>query len=308
MKVLISTSSFAVYDRRPLDILESNGIDYTLNPHGRTLKPSEVIKLARDHIGIIAGTEQLSKEILLQLPSLKVISRCGVGMDNVDIDTCKQLNITVKNTPNSVTQAVAELTLGFIINISRGICSMNQEMRDAIWNKKMGNLVTGKTIGIIGLGRIGKRVSQLLNPFDVEIIAFDPFPDREWAEKNNVRFVQIDELMKKSDIITIHIPYSEENHHFIDLIKLKIMKKNAYIINVARGGLIDELALYNSLKNGDIGGAVMDVYESEPYSGPLKELDNTILTPHIGSYAMESRIQMELEATNNLIESFEEII
>lgn len=308
MKVLISTSSFAVYDRRPLDMLESNGIDYTLNPHGRTLKPSEVIELAKDHIGIIAGTEQLSKEILLQLPSLKVISRCGVGMDNVDLDTCKQLNITVKNTPNSVTQAVAELTLGLIINISRGICSMNQQMRDNIWNKRMGNLVTGKTIGIIGLGRIGKRVAQLLNPFNVEIIAFDPFPDKEWAKKNDIMFVQIDELMKRSDIITIHVPYLEENHHFIDLTKLKMMKKSAYIINVARGGLIDELALYNCLKNGDIGGAVMDVYESEPYSGPLKELDNTILTPHIGSYAMESRVQMELEATKNLIESLEGIL
>lgn len=183
---------------------------------------------------------------------------------------------------------------------------MNQEMRDNVWNKRMGNLVAGKTIGIIGLGRIGKRVAQLLNPFDVKIIAFDPFPDKVWAEKNNIMFVQIDELMKRSDIITIHVPYSEENHHFIDLAKLKIMKKSAYIINVARGGLIDELALYNCLKNGDIGGAVMDVYESEPYNGSLKELDNVILTPHIGSYAMESRIQMELEATNNLIESLED--
>jgi len=306
--VLISTSSFAVYDRRPLEMLESNGIGYTLNPYGRTLKPSEVIELVKDHMGIIAGTEQLSKDVLLQLLSLKVISRCGVGLDNVDIDTCNQLNIAVKNTPNSVTQSVAELTLGFMINISRGICSMNQEMRDNVWNKRMGNLVTGKTIGIIGLGRIGKRVAQLLNPFDVNIIAFDPFPDKVWAEKNNIIFVRIDELMKRSDIITIHVPYSEENHHFIDLTKLKIMKKSAYIINVARGGLIDELALYTCLKNGDIGGAVMDVYESEPYSGPLKELDNVILTPHIGSYAIESRIQMELEATNNIIESIEEII
>jgi D-3-phosphoglycerate dehydrogenase len=306
MKVLISTSSFAVHDRRPLDLLERHGIDYTLNPYGRTLKPSEVAELAEDHIGIIAGTEELSRAILLQLPSLKVISRVGVGIDNVDLDTCKQLNIRVRNTPNSVTQAVAELTVGFIIDISRGISLMSQQMHSGIWDKKMGNLVSGKTVGIVGLGRIGKRVAQLLKPFSVEIIAFDPFPDREWARANDIRFVQVDELMQLSDIVTIHVPYSKENHNFIDMTKLKMMKKNAYIINTARGGLIDELALYNCLKNGDVRGACIDVYNDEPYNGPLNELDNVILTPHIGSYAVESRIEMELEAANNFIESLEE--
>jgi D-3-phosphoglycerate dehydrogenase len=183
---------------------------------------------------------------------------------------------------------------------------MSQQMHNGVWDKKMGNLVSGKTVGIVGLGRIGKRVVQLLKPFNVEIIAFDPFPDKEWARANDIRFVQIDELMQQSDIVTVHIPYSKENHHFIDMTKLKMMKKNAYIINTARGGLIDESALYNCLKNGDVRGACMDVYDDEPYNGPLRELDNIILTPHIGSYAVESRIEMEIEATTNFIESLEE--
>lgn len=308
MKVLISTSSFASHNRLPLALLESSGIDYTLNPYGRTLKPTEVVELAKGHTGIIAGTEELSRETLMQLPSLKVISRVGVGLDNVDIDTCKQLNIKVKNTSNSVTQAVAELTVGFILIISRGIGLMNQQMHNGVWDKKMGNLVSCKTVGIIGLGRIGKRVALLLKPFNVEIISFDPFPDREWARVNDIRFVQIDELIQCSDIVTIHIPYSRENHHFIDMTKLKMMKKSAYIINTARGGLIDELALYDCLKNGDVRGACIDVFDNEPYNGPLNELDNVILTPHIGSYAVESRIEMEIEATNNFIESFEEYL
>lgn len=306
MKVLISTSSFAKYDHTPLEILDRNNITYILNPHGRTLKPDEIIELAKDCDAIIAGTEQLTKEVLEKLVCLKMISRCGVGMDNVDIDACQFLGIGLKNTPNAVTSAVAELTIGLILNASRNICTMNNAVRAGEWNKIMGNLVAGKKIGIIGLGRIGKRLAQLLNPFNVKIFAYDPYQDDDWAAQNNVEYINIEELMKQSDIITLHVPYSKENHHFIDLEKLEMMKKGAYLINVARGGLIDEGALFDKVNDGHLGGAALDVFENEPYSGKLVELEKVLLTPHVGSYAMEARIQMELAATNNLVHMIEE--
>ncbi|WP_407282793.1 phosphoglycerate dehydrogenase [Methanolobus sp. ZRKC1] len=308
MKVLISTSSFARYDQTPLKILDTNIIDYTLNPYGRTLKYEEILELAKDHDAIIAGTEQLTRDVLEQLPELKMISRCGVGMDNVDMVACIDHGIQLKNTPDAVTPAVAELTLGLMLNISRHICLMNNNMKAGEWNKKMGKLISGKKIGIIGLGRIGKKLAQLLRPFDVDILAYDIYQDTKWAMENDVMYADMGSLLEQSDIISLHVPYSKENYHLLDADKLAMMKKGAYIINVARGGLIDEDALFCKMKDGYFSGAALDVFEKEPYNGKLTELENVILTPHVGSYAMEARIQMEIEATNNLIDMIGENI
>lgn len=301
MRVLISTSTFAKYDEQPLRILEHHNINYTLNPYGRKLSSEELLDLAKEHDGVIAGTELYSSDVLEKLPHLKIISRCGVGMDTVDTDVCESLGIKYNNTPTSVTPAVAELTLGLILALSRKICLMNHDVKIGEWNKVMGNLVNKKTIGIIGLGRIGKYLAKLLSPFGVEIIAYDVFQDEEWADQNNVRYVELDELMRRSDIITLHLPYSKDNHHIINKDRLSLMKNNSCLINIARGGLVDEEYLYMILEDGSICGAALDVFETEPYLGKLRDLQNVILTPHVGSYAMEARVSMELEATNNLI-------
>jgi D-3-phosphoglycerate dehydrogenase len=185
---------------------------------------------------------------------------------------------------------------------------MNNNMKAGEWNKKMGKLISGKKIGIIGLGRIGKKLAQLLRPFDVDILAYDIYQDTKWAMENDVMYADMESLLEQSDIISLHVPYSKENYHLLDADKLAMMKKGAYIINVARGGLIDEDALFCKMKDGYFSGAALDVFEKEPYNGKLTELENVILTPHVGSYAMEARIQMEIEATNNLIDMIGENI
>jgi D-3-phosphoglycerate dehydrogenase len=301
--VLVSTSSFARYDISPIKTLESRGYDVVLNPYGRTLKSDELISLASECVGIVAGTEKYGKEVIEKLPKLKVISRCGTGLDSIDSNAANSHSISIRNTPEAPTQAVAELTVGLILDISRKISLMDRNIRNGKWNKKMGQLLSGKTIGIVGLGRIGLRVAEILNSFNVLIIGYDLSPKMSFLKKTEIQLVTMEKLLKKSDIITIHIPYSAEAYHFIDVERLKSMKKGAILINTSRGGIVDEEALYAYLKNGHLSGAAIDTFEKEPYGGPLKELNNIVLTPHIGSYAKEARIEMEMQAVENLIEA-----
>jgi len=306
LKVFISTTSFAEYDKKPLELLRSAGFEVILNPYKRKLKPEEIVALASDCDGIIAGVEQITEEVLRSLPKLKAISRCGVGLDNVDLEAAEKRGILISNTPNAPSQAVAELTIALILNLLRKVSLSDRRVRNGQWKKEMGQLISGKTVGIIGLGRIGKRVTELLKSFEVKILASEPNPDKKWVRKNKINLVSMDELLKESDIVTLHIPYTEQNRNLINSERLKIMKRGAILINTSRGGLIDEMALYQALKSGHLGGAALDVTEVEPYQGPLTELDNVIITPHIGSYAVEARIQMETEAAMNLIRMLKE--
>jgi D-3-phosphoglycerate dehydrogenase len=288
-------------------LLESGGFEVILNPYKRKLKPEEVVALAKGCIGIIAGTEPLTEEVLRQLPGLRAISRCGAGMENVDFEAARKHGIAVSSTPDAPTQAVAELTVGLILNVLRRINFMDRQVRGGAWTKEMGHLLSGKTVGIVGLGRIGKRVAELLKPFGVKVLASELAPDKKWIEKNKVHLTSLEELLRESDVVTLHIPYTEQNRNLISAERVKIMKRGAILINTSRGGLVDENALFQALKNGYLGGAALDTMEIEPYKGPLKELDNVILTPHIGSYALEARVQMEIEATRNLIKALKEV-
>jgi D-3-phosphoglycerate dehydrogenase len=222
-------------------------------------------------------------------------------MDGIDLEAAKKHGILVRNTPEAPTEAVAELAVSLILDLLRKVNIMDRNAKAGIWKKEMGALLQGKTIGIVGLGRIGRRVAELLKPFNVTLLATDIKPDAGWISKNNVKLAALEELLKQSDIVSIHVPYSKEMHNFMNPEKINSMKKGAILINTSRGGLIDEKALYDALKSGHLGGAGLDVFEKEPYAGPLKEFDNIIITPHIGSYALESRVQMEIEAAKNLV-------
>jgi len=302
MKIVITTSSFAKYDRLPLDELEKNQIDYTINPYGRKLTKDEVIDLAKDADGLVAGTELLDGDVLEQLPKLKVISRCGAGLDTVDLEKAKKLNIEVLFTPYGPTLAVAELTLGLILGLLRKITTMDRELRAGLWKKQMGNQLKGKKIGILGLGRIGQKVAGLLTPLGVEIAYYD-IRTIEGAFNPMSK----NKLLSWADIITIHRPANADGKPVIGEAELNLMKDNKWLINVSRGGMVDEDALYTALKEGKLLGAALDVFENEPYEGPLCSLDNVILTPHIGSYAKEGRIQMEKDAVQNLINGLQNL-
>ena len=302
-KVLVSTSSFATFDSSPIKKMEAKGLQVVLNPYKRTLTVAESIELLQGVSGLIAGTEKLNKEVLESAKELKVISRCGTGMESVDLNTAKTLGIRVVNTPEAPIQAVAELTLGLILALLRHIPLSDRGMRAGIWKKNMGTLLQEKTIGIVGLGRIGKRVCLLLYPFNVTIVAYDVIPDHTFASSSGIRMVDLEELLRVSDIVSVHVSSTE---CIIGVNELKKMKKSGVLVNISRGSVVDEDALIDALRKGEITGAALDVFAEEPYSGPLTELDNVVLTPHTGSYAKESRIEMETQAVDNLLNAFKE--
>ncbi len=301
-KIVITTSSFGKEDGEALGLLRSRGLTVVLNPHGRALQQSEILDLCKDSIGIIAGTEKLEADTLERLSrpanahnSLKVISRCGTGLDNVDLQAAQRLGIKVFNTPDAPTLAVAELTVGLILDLMRKVSRMDRAIRRGLWEKQMGNLLNGKSVGIIGFGRIGRKVAALLQAFECAIMYCDI---SDTASDASTYRASMPELLEKSDIISIHVSSKKQ---LLGRNELRMMKNGSWLINVARGGVVDEDALREALDCGHLSGAALDVFNQEPYAGPLTELENVILTPHIGSYAKEGRIAMELEAAENLL-------
>ena len=303
MKILLAPSSFGEISNLPKKLLETAGFSIIENPYGRKLTEPEVVELAIDCVGIVAGLEPLNSNVIDKLPKLKCISRVGVGMDNVDIEYANAKNIKVLNTPNGPTRSVAELTLGMVFSLLRRIPQADCNMKKQIWKKETGNLLFEKKIGIIGLGRIGRMVAEMFRALGNPVVGYDIFPNKKWAEQNNVELCEFKEVLEQSDIITLHVPGSNDKKPIITKIELQYCKKSSIIINITRGGVIDEIALYDALIKGDIQGAAIDVFEEEPYKGPLTTLDNVILTPHIGSYASEGKLQMEIDSVENLIKA-----
>jgi len=297
-KVIINTSTFGQFDSEPLQMLKNSEMEYSLNPHGRVLSKEEVMDSCKNCEGMIAGTEPLDKEVLDSLPDLKVISRCGVGMDNVDLSEAKAKGIKVFNTPFGPTQAVAELTVGVTLNMLRKINFMQTQMKADIWKKHMGSLICGKNIGIIGFGRIGQKVGELFYHFGAAIRYHDmeekeiPFP----ASKS-----ELDELLAWADILCLHLSARKNMPPVVGQEEINKMKKGSWLVNMSRGGAVDEEALCEAVRCEHLSGAALDVFEREPYSGELKSLDHVVLTPHIGSYAKEARISMEVKSVENVI-------
>lgn len=299
--VFISTSSFGKVSPEPLATLERAGYSCRLNPHGRRLEPEETRELLVGSDGLIAGTERLDREMLTASPGLKAIARVGVGLENVDLDAARELGIQVSNTPEPPARAVAELALGGLLALLRHLCPADRTLRDGAWHKPMGQLLSGKHVGIIGTGRAGRALIGLLDPFHCRIRAADLEPDLPWAKRHQVEYTQIDDLLAQSEVVSLHVPLTDGTRNLMDDSRLAGMKPGALLVNCARGGLVDEAALAENLRSGKIGGAYLDVFDTEPYNGELITLPNTLLTPHIGSYASECRLQMELEAVANLM-------
>jgi len=302
-RILITTSSFGKDDPSPLDSLRDAGYEVIVNPHGRKLSEDEVAYLLLEvkPVGMIAGVEPLTAQVLEQTEGLQAISRCGVGLDNVDLTAAMEKSIVVLNTPDGPTQAVAELTVGLIFDLLRRISFLDRELRKRNWRKETGSLLQDKKVGIIGLGRIGKRVAELLVALGAKVAGTDVKPDFEWLQTSQIPLFSLEELLKESEIFCLHVAYTADNKYLIGRREIEAMRKGAYLLNLSRGGVIDENALYLALTSGHLSGAALDVFDQEPYTGPLANLDNVILTPHIGSYARESRLEMETQAVRNML-------
>ena len=302
--ILISTSSFGRSGRQPLDLLEQSGCTVSLNPHGRTLTPEEARALLADVDGVIAGTEKLTRDVLAAAPRLKVVSRCGTGLDSVDLAAARDLGIRVFNTPDAHVDGVAELTLAGILDVLRHVSAGDRAIRAGQWHKPMGRLLRGKTVGIVGLGRVGKALVALLRPFGVSVLAHDPVEDRDFAAANGVGFTSLDAVLREADVVAVHAPGGARA--VLDAAAIARLKPGAVVVNTARGGLVDEDALADALEQGRLGGAFLDVFGSEPYRGRLSAAPNAVLTPHIGAYAEECRQRMEYEAATNLMRGLRE--
>lgn len=294
--ILIGPSTFGERDRTPLEKLSAAGLGIIENPFKRRLERAELLELLRPNvIGLLAGLEPIDAEVLRQ-SSLKVVSRVGSGMANVDIEAARTLGIAVHSTPSGPTQAVAELTVGALLALMRMISKMDAELHAGRWTKRIGAQLEGKIVAIIGFGRIGRRVAELLQPFHVRLVIVDPLlpPDTVVPGER----MELDEALPLADIVTLHCSGEDR---LVDAEKLAGMKPTAFLLNAARGGLIDEPALADALQNGRLAGAWVDTFEKEPYSGPLTSSRNALLTPHVGSYTEECRAQMETEAVENLL-------
>lgn len=257
------------------------------------ITPEELVKSIADYDGIVVRSRtKVTREVIEASRKLKIIARAGVGVDNVDVEAATEKGIMVVNAPESTSITVAEHTMGIILSLARKISIADKSVKEGKWekNKFMGSELAGKTLGVIGMGRIGSQVVKRCKAFDMEILVNDPYITEEVASKLGAQIVERDTLFRESDVVTVHVPLTPETKHSIGKKEFALMKGTAFIVNCARGGIIEEEDLYQALTNGEIGGAGLDVFENEPPEGnPLLDLDNLVATPHIGASTREAQ-------------------
>jgi len=272
-------------------ILEDNGLKVSYAP---TITPEQIMEqIPSFNIVIVRSRTTITKEIIDKAENCKIIARVGVGLDNVDQEAAKAKNIRVINAVEGAMNAVAELVLGLMLSLARQTARGDRGIRNGQWLKKelKGTELRGKYLGIIGMGNIGKRLGRLAKALNMNIIGYDVIPiDEEFSKEVGLMKADLNTLLQSSDYVSMHVPLLDSTYHLIDTQKISTMKKTAKIINTSRGGVIDEDALYDALKNGNLGGAALDVFEKEPaLNHKLAELDNVILTPHIGAQTKEAQ-------------------
>ncbi|KFM14777.1 D-3-phosphoglycerate dehydrogenase protein [Marine Group I thaumarchaeote SCGC AAA799-O18] len=273
------------------EILDKNGLKVTYEPEITTAQIAE--KIGNFNVVVVRSRTKLVKELIEKADKCQIIARVGVGLDNIDQEAAKEKNIKVINAVEGAITAVAELVVGLMLSMAREIPRADREVRNGNWIKKemMGSELKGKYLGIIGLGNIGKRLGRLARALNMNIIGYDVVAiDEEFSKEVGLMKSDIDTLLSSSDYISIHVPLLDSTKHMINAEKLKLMKKSAHIVNTSRGGVIDEEALYNALKAGNLESAALDVFEVEPATGNrLITLPNFIATPHIGAQTKEAQ-------------------
>ena len=276
-----------------------------LNLEGKRFNKKELIEFIKDADGVIVGLEPMDEEVLSHCTNLKIVSKYGVGLNNIDKETCKKRDIAIGWTGGVNKLSVAEMALGFMLMFSRNLFITTNQLKNGTWNKSGGFQLSGKTVGIVGVGYIGKELIRLLEPFGCKILVNDIINQDKYYKENGLTEVSKEELYKESDFISIHTPQDETTYNFITLETMKMMKPTAYLLNSARGGLINEKDLKTALKEGVIAGAAIDAYVKEPPTDKeFLELPNLICTPHIGGNAKEAVEAMGMSAIKHLREYF----
>jgi D-3-phosphoglycerate dehydrogenase len=274
------------------EILEKNGLQITYEPE---ITPEQIAeKIGNYQVVVVRSRTKITKDLIQRADKCKIIARVGVGLDNIDQDAAKEKNIRVINAVEGAMNAVAELVVGLMLSLAREIPRADREVRNGNWIKKelMGTELRGKYLGIVGLGNIGKRLGRLAKSFNMNIIGYDVVPiDEEFSKEVGLMKADLGTLLASADYVSLHVPLLDSTKHMINAEKITTMKNTARVINTSRGGVIDEDALYDALKNGNLGGAALDVFEVEPAtSNKLRELPNFISTPHMGAQTKEAQL------------------
>jgi len=274
------------------EILEKNGLKVTYEPE---ITPEQIAeKIGNFEVVVVRSRTKMTRELIAKADKCKIIARVGIGLDNIDQEAAKEKNTKVINAVEGAITAVAELVIGLMISMAREIPRADREIRNGNWIKKelMGSELKGKYLGIVGLGNIGKRLGRLARALNMNIIGYDVIPiDDEFSKEVGLMKADLDTLLSSADYVSFHVPLLDSTRHMINAEKLKMMKNTARIINTSRGGVIDEEALYNSLKDGSLAGAALDVFEVEPATeNKLITLPNFIATPHIGAQTKEAQL------------------
>lgn len=283
-------------------------VGFTIDAEPR-ITADELMKNVKDYDALIVrGRTKVTREIIDAGSRLKVIGRAGVGLENIDLEIAERRGLKVLNTPEAPAQAVAELTLGLILSLARSISRADHAMKDKKWIKDelMGWELIGKTLGTVGLGKIGERVARCAKAFGMHILITKRTPpDPSVLKELEAEFVPFDDLLSRSDVVTIHVPYTSQTRHMIDERALSIIRKGAYLINTSRGPIMDEKALLKALQEGRLSGAALDVYEIEPPTDwSLVQLPNVISTPHIGAQTYEAQRLASVLLAEKIISSF----
>ena len=307
MKVLITSNSFASCDAGPLRRLEDAGFEVTRNPYGRLLTEDELIDLGRDKDAIILSTDPFTQKVIVNCPRLKVVSRYGVGTDNVDREALARAGIPLEITKNANSDSVADHALGLMLDVAHHISYEAGEYRKGFFKKVLGNDLAGSRVGIIGLGAIGKRTAQRVRGFGCEVYAFDVSYDEDFQRENRIRKAGIADIFRECDFISLHMPAVPEYCGFVDYGKLKMMKPNAILINTARSELVQKADLLRALEEGVIGGYGADVSFNEPNTDDeFKKFPNVIITPHGAAVTVGAVNKMSMTAVENVLKYFDD--
>lgn len=299
-KIYITPRSITQNGHPALKRLEQAGYKLILASPGKQPTEEEQLKIIPDCIAYLAGIEKISAKVLEVAKKLKVISRNGVGVENIDLEVAKSFGIEVKVAMGANSQGVAELTIGLMLSLIRSIPNSNESLKNGEWIRFMGTEVSGKTLGVIGCGNIGKNVVEMSLGLKMKVLGYDLYPDKNFRPSKNFKYTSFNELLRNSDIISLHCPPSDQP--LINKDTLKIMKDGVFIINTARATLVDKVELIQALDNGKVNGYATDVYEVEPPElDPLINHEKTITTPHIGGYTRESIDKAVETAVDNIL-------
>jgi D-3-phosphoglycerate dehydrogenase len=302
-RVLVATRSFGSTSQKPWNVLEDARVEVIKADMKGEMSEDRLIELLAGIDGAVVGVVPLTARVLEASPRLKVVSMHGVGVDHIDLQAAARCGVVIANCPGTNSQAVADLAIGLMIAVARQIPYTDQALRNGEWGRYSGNELWNKTLGLIGYGHIGNGVARRAIGFEMEVLVYDPYIQPEQVGLSGVRLTNLEEVIASADFLSLHAALTDETRNMISEAKLRAMKPAAYLINTARGGLVDEAALFKALSEKWIAGAALDVFVEEPPLGsPLMGLNNLVLTPHIGAHTQEAIERMGIIAAQNVVQ------